>query len=230
MKEIQPLESQSLQTRDFESLKTLRLACRAQNTRKAYNKGWKRFNQWLIDTGRKISEPPEGKHELLIALFVRDMTLNENLKPSTINTYVSGVKYGYRENEIEVNIAHPIIADLLSASRRIKGSAADQKSPITVEHVREIVDLMGDSPMDCIDRALILLGFGGAFRRSELVALDIDDLQFDHDGLRVRLKRSKTDQDGKARYVDIPRILNGSYCAYEALNKYMDVCGIMLLP
>ena len=89
--------------------------------------------------------------------------------------------------------------------RRTLGTAQAGKSPVKVEHFRAVTaGLDADRALDVRDRALMLIGFAGAFRRSELVGLNIEDLEFNEDGLVVHLRRSKTDPEGQGRKVGIP--------------------------
>ena len=99
----------------------------------------------------------------------------------------------------------PVVRQLMKGIRRTLGTAQTGKSPVKVEHLRTIIaDLNPDKPLDIRDRALILVGFAGAFRRSELVGLNIEDLEFNENGLVVHLRRSKTDPEGQGRKVGIP--------------------------
>jgi hypothetical protein len=85
--------------------------------------------------------------------------------------------------------------------RRTKGTTPVQKAAALTGDIRAMVDATDAGLIGLRDRALILLGFAGAFRRSELVGLDVDDCAFGKDGLTVTLRRSKTDQQGAGRKV-----------------------------
>jgi integrase len=92
------------------------------------------------------------------------------------------------------------------------------------------VDAADDGLIGCRDRALVLLGFAGAFRRSELVALEVADCVFGREGLTVLLRRSKTDQDGQGRKVGIPYGSNPETCPMRVLQRWLEQSGVTTGP
>jgi integrase len=92
--------------------------------------------------------------------------------------------------------------------------------------IRRMVDALLDNLAGCRDRALLLLGFAGGFRRSELAALDVEDVKMTEDGFVVKLRRSKTDPEGKGRDVGIPYGSKPSTCPVRALNAWKKASGI----
>jgi len=98
--------------------------------------------------------------------------------------------------------------------------------PVTVPELRTMVKGLGIDPAGCRDRALLLLGFAGALRRSELVGLDVADVTEGTDGLTVRLRRSKTDQEGAGRTVGIPYGSNPATCPVRAWRAWLEVSGV----
>jgi len=105
-----------------------------------------------------------------------------------------------------------------------KGRGASPQGPATAEIARDMARAAPDRLKGLRDRALLLLGFGGAFRRSELVALDVADLEETEDGLRVTIRRSKTDQEVQG--VTIAIIRGGAYCPIKALRAWLDAAAI----
>src|SRR5579863_6070722 len=115
--------------------------------------------------------------------------------------------------------------------RRAKGTAQVGKSPVKVEHLRTILtDLNPEKPLDARDRALMLIGFAGAFRRSELVGLNIQDLKFNADGLVVHLRSSKTDPEAQGRKVGIPYRSTSSTCPVRAVKDWLAVLKVETGP
>src|SRR5260370_3637066 len=114
--------------------------------------------------------------------------------------------------------------------RRTKGIAPTQKAPTLTEDIRAIVDATDSGLIGVRDRALILLGFAGAFRRSELVGLDIEDCAFSKDGLTVTLRRSKTDQDGQGRKIGIPYRSNPETCPVRTIQDWIAQSSINAGP
>jgi integrase len=110
--------------------------------------------------------------------------------------------------------------------RRTKGTAPTQKAAALTDDIRAILESKDAGLIGLRDRALILLGFAGAFRRSELVGLDIADCVFSKDGLTVTLRRSKTDQAGAGRKVGIPYGSNPETCPVRAMQDWIEQAGI----
>ena len=114
--------------------------------------------------------------------------------------------------------------------RRTIGTAPGQKAATLTDDIRAMVDTTDVGTIGIRDRALILLGFAGAFRRSELVGLDVDDCVFSKDGLTVTLRRSKVDQEGVGRKIGIPYGSNPETCPVRTLQAWMEHAGISAGP
>ena len=114
--------------------------------------------------------------------------------------------------------------------RRTKGTAPAQKAPALTDDIRAMVDVTDAGIIGARDRALILVGFAGAFRRSELVGLNVEDCTFGKDGLTIILHRSKTDQDGAGRKVGIPYGSNPETCPVRVLQTWIEQAGITSGP
>ena len=104
------------------------------------------------------------------------------------------------------------------------------EAPVLVEQLRAMLGGLGDTMLGARDRALLGLGFAGAFRRSELVGLDVSDLAFTGDGLEVTIRRSKTDQEGAGRKVGIPYGSTPSTCPVRAVRAWLELAGIVEGP
>ena len=110
----------------------------------------------------------------------------------------------------------------LKGIKRKLGTAAVQKAPALTDDIRAMVGITDLGLIGLRDRALILLGFAGAFRRSEVVGLDVEDCSFGKDGLTVRLRRSKTDQERQGRKIGIPYGSNPETCPVRVLQAWME--------
>jgi integrase len=119
---------------------------------------------------------------------------------------------------------------VLAGIRRAKGTAPDAKAPVLIGDLRAMVAALPAGLLGARDRALLLIGFAGAFRRSELVGLDVEDLTFSSDGLAVTLRRSKTDQEGAGRKIGIPYGSNPDTCPVRALQAWLDASVITAGP
>jgi integrase len=110
--------------------------------------------------------------------------------------------------------------------RRTKGVAPAQKSAALTDDIRAMVEATDSGLIGMRDRALILLGFAGAFRRSELVGLSVEDCEFGNDGLTVTLRRSKTDQTGAGRKIGVPYGSNPETCPVRTLQLWIEQVAI----
>jgi integrase len=119
-----------------------------------------------------------------------------------------------------------MVRNTLKGIRRTIGTAPTPKAAALTDQIRTMVDAADDGTIGARDRALILLGFAGAFRRSELVALDIDDCVFGKDGLTVTLWRSKTDQDGAGRKIGIPYGSNPETCPVRTIQAWIEEAAL----
>src|SRR5258707_15173197 len=114
----------------------------------------------------------------------------------------------------------------MKAIRRRKGTAPAQKAAASTDDIRAMIDATDAGTIGARDRALILLGFAGAFRRSELIGLDVEDCAFGKDGLTVTLRRSKTDQAGVGRKIGIPYGANPETCPVRILQGWIEIASV----
>jgi integrase len=123
-----------------------------------------------------------------------------------------------------------IVRATLKGIRRTLGIAPGQKAPALIADIRAMVEGTDAGLIGARDRALILLGFAGAFRRSELVTLDVGDLAFNGDGLTVTLRRSKTDQEAQGRKIGVPYGSNPDTCPVRTLQAWLEQGAILNGP
>jgi site-specific recombinase XerD len=128
-----------------------------------------------------------------------------------------------------IDIKHPIITENLMGIKRVKGTFQKAKKPISINELKLIIDVIDNDKSEknrLKNRALILLGFAGGFRRSELVAIDCDDIDFVSEGVKIFVKRSKTDQSGEGMTKGIPYFSNLIYCPVISLKNWIKKCEI----
>jgi integrase len=123
-----------------------------------------------------------------------------------------------------------LVKSVLRGIKRRHGSALDQAKPLLREDLLLAIEGMTDDMKAARDRALLLLGFAGAFRRSELVALNVDDLDFVKQGAIVTVRRSKTDQVGAGRKIGVPYAAHGRHCAVSSLADWLAAASITSGP
>jgi len=190
----------------------------AQNTRRAYAADWRHFSSWC-QANHRIPLPalPET-----VALYLT--SLSEGHKASTLTRRMSAISQAHQAAGFDSPTQAPVVRQLMKGIRRTLGTAQTGKSPVKVEHLRTIIaGLDPERTLDVRDRALILIGFAGAFRRSELVGLDVEDLEFNENGLVVHLRRSKTDPEGQGRKVGIPYGSTPATCPVRAFEAWVAV-------
>src|SRR5207244_6781834 len=123
-----------------------------------------------------------------------------------------------------------VVQNVLKGIRRAKGTAPTQKAAAEIAVIRAMVEQLDDSLQGLRDRAILLIGFAGAFRRSELAGLTLADVQFTNDGLVVILRHSKTDQEGEGYLKGIPYGSTLATCPVRALRGWLDASGIIAGP
>jgi integrase len=125
---------------------------------------------------------------------------------------------------------HPSIIENIMGIKRRKGSIQLSKKPILISSLKEIINAIDDQDKEEIkkfrDRSIILIGFSGGFRRNEIVSLDYDDLDFVPEGLKISLRRSKTDQFGEGFTKALPYFDSVQYCPVVSLKKWIEISKI----
>ena len=194
-------------------------ASKAAATRRAYQTDTADFVVWCEMHG--VQSLPGSVDT--VAAYLASLA-SSGLRASTINRRCAGIRYMHRLAGMESPTSNEAIKAVLSGIRRSIGTAVTRKAPATADVVRII---LADVPHDLRglrDRALLLLGFAGALRRSELVALNVSDLEETTEGLLVHIRKSKTDQEGSGDFVSIP---HGSRLRPVAgLTAWLQATGI----
>ncbi len=223
-------DNQVIGNNDKLSEKSKRRLNRAKsaNTVKAYDADWRDFLDWCRNH-EKTALPAEPE---TIVNYVNDLA--DNARANTVARRVTAIS----ENHIAAglsgaqNPAHDgMVRAAIASIRREKGTFQHGKSPILLETLPLLADCFsGDSLPTLRDRALILLGFAGAFRRSELVAVQVEDLTFSPQGLVVFIPRAKGDQTGKGSNVAIPFAPDANVCAARAVRDWISRAGLKQGP
>ncbi len=206
--------------REVETAADFALSALAPATRRAYRSDFARFSAWCRRRGlADLPAEPET-----VAVFLASEAA-AGLKPATIARRSAAIRYAHGLDRKEPPTNTEAVRATVRGIRRRTGTAPKRKAPATAQLVASMVAL---APADTLrglrDRALLLLGFSGAFRRSELVALRAEDLAETPDGLRVTIRRSKTDQEGAGQEVAIPR--GARLRPVEAVRAWLDAAGI----
>lgn len=192
---------------------------KASNTLRAYRADWNDFQDWCHHAHRDAlpAEPDT------VALYIA--SLAEGLKVSTIRRRLAAISKVHQYEGLESPTKHGIVADVLDGIKREIGYLQNGKSPLLTDDVLEMVKVQADTVSGLRNRALLLIGFAGCLRRSEIVGLDVSDCTFAEEGVVLLLRRSKTDQFGEGIKKAIPFGRKANSCPVRALRHWLDVLG-----
>lgn len=192
----------------------------AANTRKAYQSDWRHFETWCAGQGL----PALPAAPATVALYLTAHAATH--RPVTLTRRLTAINQVHRGAEYPVpgTFEHTAVAATLKGIRRTHGIAPKVKDPLLTPTLVQILKALPSGLIGLRDRALLLLGYAGGFRRSEIAALTLDDLKVSDAGLTVVLRRSKTDQEGEGREVGIPR--GGRFCPVAAVEVWIGAVGL----
>ena len=195
---------------------------KAPATRRGYASDWRSFESWC----NRMALPSLPADPRTVALYIANLA--DSHKPATIGRHLAAIaaRHKARGYESPASMRHGAVASVWHGIRRTHGVAQDAKAPVLITDLRAMVGKLRPGLIGIRDRALLLVGFAGAFRRSELVGLNTEDMQFTGDGLVVSLLRSKTDQEAAGRKVGIPYGSNPDTCPVRALRAWQEASGI----
>ena len=199
-------------------------ASKAENTLRGYRADWQAFCSWCEE--QRLSALPANPET--VAAYIAECA--GRLKVGSIQRRINAIAEAHKALGLDPPTHHAIVTNTMKGIRRTKGTAPAQKAPTLTEDIRAMVDATDAGLIGVRDRALVLLGFAGAFRRSELVGLDIEDCTFGKDGLTVTLRRSKTDQLGAGRKIGIPYGSNPETCPVRTIQAWVEQTGIVAGP
>ena len=203
---------------ELETLKNLR-SSKASNTLRAYKSDYKDFTSFCLKNGFKPM-PSEPK---IISLYLT--YLSKLCKFSTLKRRLASISVIHRLSGHYIDVKHPMITENLMGIKRVKGSHQKAKKPILINDLKLIVNVIDNDKNEknrFKNKALILVGFAGGFRRSELVAIVNEDVDFVPEGVKIFVKRSKTDQSGEGMTKGIPYFLNANYCPVISLKNWIE--------
>jgi integrase len=219
-------ESAALLAHSYSRAEAYERNSKAENTRRGYRSDWRSFDAWCTSAGLpSLPATPET-----VALYIS--AIAETHKPATIGRHLAAIASAHkaRGHSSPASMQHGAVSAVWKGIKRTHGTAQLQKAPTLTANIRAMVGTLPDRLIGTRDRALLLVGFAGAFRRSELVGLNREDIDFTADGLVVTLQRSKTDQEGKTRKVGLPYGGNPDTCPVRSLRAWLDAAAIEAGP
>ena len=204
---------------------------KANNTIRAYKSDFKDFGGFCAKNGLK-SLPTEPK---IVSLYMTYLS-TKDAKMSTLRRRLVSIGVIHRLKGHYLDTKHPIIIENLMGIKRKKGSYQKGKKPILINHLKLIIDEIDKDTYDetgirkLRDKTIILLGFAGGFRRIELISIDYEDLEFVSEGVKIFIRKSKTDQFGEGMIKGIPYFTNQQYCPVWHLKKWLEISEIKSGP
>ncbi len=198
---------------------------KASNTVRAYKSDFKDFGLFCAQNGFKTI-PTEPK---IVSLYLTHLS-TKDAKMSTLKRRLVSIGVIHKLKGYYLDTKHPAIIENIMGIKRRKGSIQKGKKPLLISNLKVIIDVIDQQKKEEIkklrDRSIILIGFSGGFRRNEIVSLDYDDLDFVPEGLKINIRRSKTDQFGEGSIKALPYFDNAQYCPVISLKNWIDISKI----
>ena len=198
---------------------------KAKNTIRAYKSDFNDFGLFCTQNGFK-SLPSEPK---IISLYLTQLS-TKDFKISTIKRRLVSIGVIHRLKGHYLDTKHPSIIENIMGIKRRKGSNQKSKKPLLINSLKQIINVIDDQDKQEIkkirDKTIILIGFSGGFRRNEIISLNYDDLDFVSEGLKINIRRSKTDQFGEGFVKALPYFDKSKYCPVNSLQKWIEISKI----
>ena len=202
---------------------------KSENTIKAYKSDFNDFGLFCAKNGFK-SLPTEPK---IVSLYLTHLSTKDN-KMSTLRRRLVSIGVIHKLRGHYLDTKHPSIIENIMGIKRRKGSIQNGKKPLLISNLKSIIKAIDQYDKDEIkqlrDKSIILIGFSGGFRRNEIVSLNYDDLEFVSEGLKITLRKSKTDQFGEGSLKGLPYFDNSNYCPVISLQKWLNISKIKSGP
>ena len=210
-----------------DTLNNLKLS-KANNTLRAYKSDFKDFGAFCVKHGFN-SMPTQPK---IVSLYLTHLSANSKI--STLRRRLVSIGVVHKLKGHYLDTKHPVIIENLMGIKRKKGSIQLGKKPILISHLKQIINTIDEQKIPKIkklrDRTLILIGFSGGFRRTELISINHEDLEFVEEGVKINLRRSKTDQFGEGLIKGLPYFNHEKYCPVTSLKNLINFSNIKAGP
>jgi site-specific recombinase XerD len=221
-----------IKTLEIETLKNLSNS-KSKNTLRAYKSDFDNFAAFCISNGfNYLPTQPQ-----IVALYLTK--ISKTSKFSTLKRRIASISVIHKLKGHYLDVKHPIIIENLHGIKRNIGTRQLAKKPILINNLKLLINVINSNIVNITelkkirkekfelinsrDKALILIGFAGGFRRSELVNIEYNDIEFVDEGVKILVKKSKTDQSGEGHLKAIPYFDNKTYCPVLALQNYMKL-------
>ncbi|MDA9769151.1 site-specific integrase [Candidatus Pelagibacter sp.] len=208
---------------ELETVKNLRNS-KSINTLRAYQSDYNDFSLFCLKNGFQAM-PTQPK---ILALYITH--LSSYSKYSTLKRRLASISILHKTKGHYIDTKHPIIMENLMGIKRTNGSNQKGKKPLLINELKALINAIHESNekdnRKIRDKALVLIGFSGGFRRSELVDIEYEDLEFVSEGVKIFVKRSKTDQSGEGMTKAIPYFDNEKFCPVSSLKSWIEISDL----
>jgi integrase len=201
-------------------------AAKAPSTQRAYSSDWRDFERWCHLQGLASLPAEPGS----VGLYIADLARTH--RPATISRRLTSIAKAHQASRLPspASLDHAEVGETLKGIRRTHGTSQPGKRALLTADLLQVLAHLGSGLLGCRDRALLLIGFSGGLRRSELAALDLEDVAWVEEGAVLTLRRSKTDQQGRGRKVAVPRGSHPATCPIAALKAWLGAAQITAGP
>ena len=198
---------------------------KANNTIRAYKSDFNDFSLFCTHNGFN----PLPTNPKIVSLYLTNLSKND-VKMSTLKRRLVSIGVIHKLKGHYLDTKHPTIIENIMGIKRRKGSIQRGKKPLLINNLKHIINVIDELNIEEIkklrDRSIILVGFSGGFRRNEIVSLDYEDLDFVQEGLKINLRRSKTDQFGEGSIKGLPYFENSKYCPVVSISNWIKISKI----
>jgi len=198
---------------------------KSNNTVRAYKSDFNDFNIFCSNNGFNPL-PTEPK---IVSLYLTHLS-NKDSKISTLKRRIASIGVIHKLKGYYLDTKHPLIVENIMGIKRRKGSIQNGKKPLLISYLKKIINVIDNQVDNEIkklrDKSIILIGFAGGFRRNEIVSLNFEDLDFVPEGLKINLRRSKTDQFGEGSLKGLPYFDNLNYCPVVSVRNWINISKI----
>ena len=208
---------------ELETINNLRNS-KSANTLRAYQSDYNDFSLFCSKNGFQAM-PTQPK---ILALYITH--LSSYSKYSTLKRRLASISILHKTKGHYIDTKHPIIIENLMGIKRVNGSNQKAKKPLLINDLKVLIEAIHQSKEKDLrktrDKALVLIGFSGGFRRSELVDIEYEDIEFVSEGVKIFVKRSKTDQSGEGMTKAIPYFDNKDFWPVKSLKNWIEVSDL----
>jgi integrase len=200
-------------------------AAKAKATLKAYSSDWRHFAAWCELNGLAALPATPSTVALYLASLAKPREGEKPRKAATITRRLTAINAAHKRAGMDspATMNHRLVADTLHGIRRTLGVAQVRKKPLTRDRIVKLIGALEGPIAAARDKALLLIGFSGSLRRSELAAIRVEDLTWHRKGVTIAIPRSKTDQEGQGREVEILLGVHDLTCPVMALENWLKI-------